>query len=547
MMNDSGAIIVRQEIANSLSSRTELYVDLLDNDLDRTIKLLQEYVNDDDLMKLSTTADILSSAERTNAVLNLKHQMDLLKRSSSMIENAMAFIPLMNRVVESNTNAIADFDAELFDILSAKTNPNSPPLIIWGDRVFIRMPYGYLNQSPLFLLAVEISIKKLSERLNQFTPEGSMAVLMSNEMDWSLSNSGKLNLDKELLAELNMMTLEAVRTINIDNTDFLLANKKSDTIQAQLLMFVPTEQIEGPLKRYRNWVFILFGVAALIVIAFSFSMYRFIHRPLKRLVHSFRQIEQGRFDVSIKYPFNDEFGYLYMRLNAMVKELKKLIQEVYEQQYRARLSELRHLQSQINPHFLYNTFFILYRMGQQEEHESIVRLTKHLGEYFQYITRDDADVVSLTNEVAHARNYTEIQLFRFSNRVDVRFAELPENAEQALVPRLILQPLIENAFKHSLEIKAKGGLLEVDFHIDDSELYIRVEDSGDIDDDTVTLLQSLVNGERDVTATTGLINVHRRLQIHYNGKAELTLDRGQLGGLKVTIRIPLDQEATSHV
>jgi two-component system sensor histidine kinase YesM len=537
-MNEAGADIVRQEIASSLSSRVELYMDILDGDFDRTMRLLREYVNDEDLLKLSTTSEIMPVIERNRSVLRLKQQMDILSRSSAFIKNAMVFIPMMNRVVSSDSNSIADFNDEMFRALSEPMNPLDSPFLNWNNRVFITMPYGYVNNSPLFLIVVEISSAQITTQLKQFALDDSVAVLSSDRMVWSSLGENAPALDNQQRSLLYSAE-EGKRRVLIDNQDHLLSVKKSELLNMKLLMVVPSKKVERPLERYRNWVFAVYGASVLVIIAFSFSMYRIIHRPLMLLVQAFRKIEQGRFDVTVDYPFQDEFGYLYRQLNAMIRELKRLIQEVYEQQYRIRLAELKHLQSQINPHFLYNTFFILYRMAKQDGNERIMNLTKHLGEYFQFITRDDVEQVTLASEAAHSKSYTEIQSIRFSNRIKVRFADVPKEVEQLLVPRLILQPIIENAFVHSLEKRANGGILEIDFLMTDTDLLIRVEDSGGIEDEQVVRLQTLLNGQQDVTVTTGMINVHRRLLIKFGNSAGLRLSKGSLGGLKIIIVIPL--------
>ncbi|MEV5025619.1 sensor histidine kinase [Paenibacillus sp. LPE1-1-1.1] len=544
-MGESGSNIVRAEIANSLASRTELYMDLLDSDFDRTIRLLGEYMYDEDLMKLSTSSEVMPIIERTYSVLRLKNRMDQLNRTSSFVENAMAFIPDMNRVVSSKENSISELDNELFQALSQPQKNVAEPFLVWNGRIFISMPYPGGNELPMFLLAVEISSTQLSSKLKQFTQEASLAALVSNNMEWAVSGEFDRVLGSELPDRLDTVKVDGTEIITLDHVDYLLASKESDILNAKLMMFVPVKQVEKPLERYRNWVFALYGVSVLVIIAFAFGMYRIIHRPLKLLVRSFRRIEQGKFDISIEYPFTDEFGYLYKQLNAMVRELKRLIHEVYEQEYRARVAELRHLQSQINPHFLYNTFFILYRLAKQEENESIARLTNHLGEYFEFITRDGSQEVTLASEVAHAKSYTDIQTIRFSNRIEVRFSEVPKGAEGILVPRLILQPIIENAYEHALEKKAKGGLLEVDIQMTSSELLIRVEDSGGIAEDTLNHLQIMLNSQQDVAESTGLINVHRRLLINYGDKAGLRLSRGDLCGLKVIMVIPLKEEVPS--
>ncbi|WP_337102479.1 sensor histidine kinase [Paenibacillus sp. YIM B09110] len=540
-MGESGSDIVRDEIANSLSSRTELFMDLLDSEFDRTIRQLGEIMYDDDLMKLSTSSEIMPVIERTDAVLRLKNRMDQLSRTSSFVKNSMAFIPSMNRLVSSKENSISDFDTEMFKALSKQQKEYAPPFLIWNDRIFISMPYPGENE-PLFLVAVEISSSQLSSKLRQFTQQAGMAAVVSNDMEWAVSGEFDNLLSKGMPDRLDTFNVKGIQMITLNHVDYLYTSKESGILNAKLMMFVPAEQVEKPLQRYQKWVLALYGVSVIVIVSFSFGIYRLIHRPLKLLVRSFRRIEQGRFDISIEYPFTDEFGYMYKQLNAMVRELKRLIHEVYEQEYRARVAELRHLQSQINPHFLYNTFFILYRLAKQEENESIARLTNHLGEYFEYITRDGTQEVTLESEAAHAKSYTDIQTIRFANRIEVIFSDVPEKAAQILVPRLILQPVIENAYEHALEKMAKGGLLEVDMQMTSSELLIRIEDSGRLEQETLTRMQTMLNSQQDVIESTGLINVHRRLQIIYGGTASLQLSRGDLGGLKVILVIPIKED-----
>ena len=542
-MNEAGSDIVREEIGKSLVSRIELYMDILNNDFEQTIRLQREYMYDEDLIKLSTISEIMPPAERNASILRLKNRMDLLKGSSSFVENAMAFIPALNRIVSSNANAVDEFDSKMFQALTKPDNMFSLPFTVWDDRLFVCMSYPGGEDPQEFLLAVEISKKALTTKLQQIAQDNSMAVLMGSEREWRVASFDDQNMDEQWLRELENIDAgtEPVNNVSLGQKNYLLVSKESSFLNARLNLLTPTVQIEEPLHNYRNWMFILYGVAVLVIIAFSFSMYRIIHRPLKLLVRSFRKIEQGRFDIAIEYQFTDEFGYLYKQLNAMVRELKRLIHEVYEQQYRVRIAELRHLQSQINPHFLYNTFFILYRMAKQEGNENIVRLTKHLGEYFEFITRDGTEEVMLSSEAAHAKSYTELQSIRFSNRIMTTFSEIPKQAEQILVPRLILQPIIENAFVHSLEKKAKGGQLEIDFTITETELAIRIEDSGGVDELDVDRLRLMLNSQQDVTEVTGMVNVHRRLKIKYGNQAGLQLSQGELGGLKIIIIIPIKE------
>ncbi len=174
-------------------------------------------------------------------------------------------------------------------------------------------------------------------------------------------------------------------------------------------------------------------------------------------------MEDGELNNPIEHEQEDEFGFLYNRYNIMLYKLRRLIEQDYKQKLMMQKAELKQLQSQINPHFLYNSFFILNSLAKTEDTERMEQFTSMLGEYFKFITRNEEEHVTLSEEMKHARMYTEIQQLRFSRRIKVQFDELPEEMEHIKVPKLIVQPIIENAFEHSLEKKVDEGLLWVHF------------------------------------------------------------------------------------
>lgn len=151
----------------------------------------------------------------------------------------------------------------------------------------------------------------------------------------------------------------------------------------------------GPLDHYQVYLYLISLCALIVIILFSIYVYRIIHRPLSRLVRAFRKVESGDLQVELTYKSSDEFHYLYAQFNNMVAHLKKLIFEIYEQKIRTQQSELKQLQSQINPHFLYNSFYLLYRMTKAQDFENSTRFTKYLGDYFQYMTRNGSEEVPL--------------------------------------------------------------------------------------------------------------------------------------------------------
>ena len=251
--------------------------------------------------------------------------------------------------------------------------------------------------------------------------------------------------------------------------------------------------------------------------------------------------------MEIKHNYKDEFKNIYKRFNTMVGNLNTLIEQVYKQKIHAQKAELKQLQSQINPHFLYNSFFILNSMSRTGDYENLEIFTMQLGEYFQFVTRSAAEEVPLFMEVDHARIYSEIQIMRFSNRIKMIFEDLPEECRMIHVPRLIIQPIIENAFEHGLERKLENGMLYIGFKSSKSKLSIIVEDNGDyLSELELDRLNDILADKDDDSETTGLINIHRRLQIKFGRESDLSFMRGELGGLKAVISITILEEE-NHV
>lgn len=294
-----------------------------------------------------------------------------------------------------------------------------------------------------------------------------------------------------------------------------------------------------PLKNFYVWVWLFSCVAIGIIIAYAFSAYKYMHKPLLELVRSFHRVEMGDFQVSINHDSNDEFGYLYKRFNDMMKNLNMLIEQVYKQKILAQRAELKNLQTQINPHFLYNSFFVLNTMAHIGD-ENLIPFTRQLGEYFRFITRNSSDFIPLIEEINHAKVYLDIQATRFAKRFQARFMDCPDKFHTILVPRLILQPILENAFKYGIEQKKTNGIISVGFEDNGNKLDIVIEDNGcNMADFDLQTLQMSIAHTGEESEMTGILNIHRRLQLAFGEQSGLDVMRSRLGGLKVVISIKL--------
>jgi two-component system sensor histidine kinase YesM len=161
-----------------------------------------------------------------------------------------------------------------------------------------------------------------------------------------------------------------------------------------------------------------------------------------------------------------------------------------------------------------------------------------LGEYFRFLTRNSSDSIPLIDEINHAKGYLDIQATRFSKRLHTSFMECPAKFHSIKVPRLILQPILENAFVHGIERKAVNGFVSVAFEENGDMLHIIVEDNGnEISDSEIQNLQLTIanaGGEQEIT---GIHNIHKRLQLSFSEGSGLQVMRSGLGGLKAVIKI----------
>ncbi|MEK0313269.1 sensor histidine kinase [Cohnella sp. 56] len=533
----------RADIAKTAASQTAFYLTDLENEIER-IKLLQfGLLEDEDLNKLSLLWDRMRVIERTDKMNSLRNRLYLIQNSSMYIKEVSVYIHPIGRAV-SSVDGVSPLDDERYDAICTVYGRRNTRIVEWRKGLFLgaSKPSGSPQGRPLFVVEIELDQQKLKEALAQFnTYPGSGTLLVTANGGIQLASGSVESFVQEGVLNVGAhgMSDDDVQTRAFGGNQYYTVYAGSDKLNMAIYRFIPSEVIRKPLDKFYTWAW-LFAVAALvIVVLYTMSTYKFIHKPLLRLVKSFRRVENGDLEQVITHASKDEFGYLYSRFNQMVANLRSLIDQAYRQKLMAQRAELKQLQSQINPHFLFNSLFILSTMARTGDMERVEQFTIQLGEYFRFVTRSASDEIPLAQEIHHARTYADIQLLRFSRRIQARFEELPEAAMETIVPRLIVQPIIENAFQHSLERKEENGLIVVRFESEDDQFRIIVEDNGDeLTPEKLSELGAALAGRDEQAETTGLVNIHRRLAITFGENAGVRVARSELGGLQVTLYFP---------
>ncbi|MFC5407556.1 sensor histidine kinase [Cohnella soli] len=542
VMNLYGSASVKTEITNSMLSKVHFYNNTLENEFTRTIKIMREFAGYDDLDLLSNRTEIMSYYEQRGAIRSLQKELSVIKNSSNYIQEASVHIPAIDRTISDDNFGVIRQDE--FEALNVVTNIFESPFIYWQNRLFISLPYPIKSNrlTPDFVVDIEISIPLLKNALLQFTSQTAGNTMLVNFEDgWRIGSDEPEGILKAIdsVIQADDTIAADLHSVTADGQNYLVAFEQSKVLGTTLIMYERERTVLGPLRQYTVWFWMISALTFVVILIVSYSVYRLIHQPLKTLVRAFRKVEQGNLNIAFDYRGRDEFKYLYTQFNTMVQRLQQMIKEVSEQNFRVQHAELKQLQSQINPHFLYNSLFILYRLAKKSRDENQIRFTKYLSDYFQFMTRNSSDNVTLAEEVQHAKNYVEIQKIRFAHQIEVVFGELPPAYAGLMVPRLIVQPLLENAYKYGLEKKETGAKLTVQFAEQQMSLLIRVEDNGGYTDQAlIESLRKKLEAQDAGLETTGLINVHRRLQFQFGSRYGLRIDQGESGEFQVTIRLP---------
>ncbi len=263
-------------------------------------------------------------------------------------------------------------------------------------------------------------------------------------------------------------------------------------------------------------------------------------KPIQTLRSAMRSVRHGDLTVAVEAEGEDELGQLSRSFNAMVSRLHEPMEKSLQDESRRRKAELIALQSQINPHFLYNTLDTVVWMARQRDTEGIFGLVMALTHFFRISLSKGRDFIPLSDELAHVTSYLTIQKVRYQSTLQYQ-VEVEADCMSVLAPKLILQPIVENAIYHGLKLKEQGGVIYIRGRMDGENLMMEVEDTG-----LGMLPERLREVQREMATQSeegngyGLRNIHQRLMLCYGPEYGLRIESEYLLGTVVSFRIPVN-------
>ena len=319
------------------------------------------------------------------------------------------------------------------------------------------------------------------------------------------------------------------------------------------------ESLVGNLDRLRYFIVILMAVCVAVSIVLIIVVVHSMTEPLGRLSDIMNSATgEKNFSAEFEYPYSDEIGKLgksfnYMtekidsliaELNANIEELKEEKETVKQVQLQKRKAELKALQAQINPHFLYNTLNAITWQATDSNVPEIAVLSNSLGKFFRISLSSGREVITIDEELEHVKNYLKIQEIRYKDRLHYDF-EIEEDVEELFTIKLIIQPLVENAIYHGIKEKEGPGHITIRIKREGSEdhrnLAIYVEDDGEgIEEERLAAIrQGLKSGIIDPDGGYGIYNINERLKLYYGTPFGLSIDSTYLKGTSAKITMPI--------
>ncbi|MDQ0171141.1 two-component system sensor histidine kinase YesM [Paenibacillus tundrae] len=352
--------------------------------------------------------------------------------------------------------------------------------------------------------------------------------------------------DNDLLKAISELLLpQEGATLKYDyhtkSENYYVLSRYIEALDTYLITYTRTNDFLKPLDHNRK-VFLISIIAVLTLgLILIFTFYRNYDRNIRLMERKFLQVEQGNHSTRITENTDNEFYVLFRSFNHMVAEIQDLFVSLKTETELRRSAELKQLQAQINPHFLYNSLFFIMSVAKFSP-DAVMRMSKHLAEYYRYLTRLDKHEVTLQEELQFAEHF--LIIMTLSKKIEYAI-DLPSELTSLPLMPLIIQPVVENAIQHGIEGQQGANRVNIDVKQAEEVILIRVSDDGrGLTPDEIQKLETQLDRDTPPEGTrgVGLWNVNRRLKNTYGDRSGLAFSTNDWGGLSVLLMIHVPTE-----
>lgn len=296
-------------------------------------------------------------------------------------------------------------------------------------------------------------------------------------------------------------------------------------------------------RQNKRLVGISLGMMVVVVMLsgyMAFRVARSVSVPIQKLCQMTSKVAEGDFTVQSKVEAEDEISVLTRNFNNMTTEIGILVEDIKKNQENLRMIEVKLLQAQINPHFLYNTLDTIVWLAEAGKKEEVVAMVTYLSDFFRTTLSGGKDIITIQDEKRHIESYLKIQKFRYQDVVDYEI-HMDEDICEVMIPKLMLQPLVENALAHGLRNKRGKGMIVVTGRRRGDKIIFQVKDDGKgMEEEELTRLRQCIadnNNNATDNGGFGIVNVNQRIRSYYGAECGVRFDSEPGKGTTVTVMI----------
>lgn len=414
---------------------------------------------------------------------------------------------------------------------------------------------GYVNDRYAFTLSrylnfnketdhgvvlIEFDFTKIIRQIYQSDlGEGGHIVIFDDNYDVVYSsNPATIEADKEATQKLVLGS----SSVTINNISFNLYISTISNTRWKVAVFTNNSQVYSLLTIFVVLVVIITLILAIIYVAITYLIVKQVTYPLYRLQNEMNKVRDLNYETNRRQlkKGSKEIIQLDATFNEMMIRIRDLASKIVQERDAQRKSELKALQNQINPHFLYNTLDSIIYMIDKGENQKAEEMIVALSKFFRISISRGHNIIPLKDEIEHVRNYLLIQKIRFGEQFSYKIDVAPE-LNKYYVIKLILQPLVENAIEHGLNDNESGGEILINGIEDKYYIILSVKDNGyGINEERLSEIYKSLNDDT-IHQGVGIKNVYQRIKIYYGKEADLKIDSIEDEGTTVSIYIPKEK------
>ncbi len=511
------------------SSYAANYIALYVNKLKNIINLMS--IDADVRNFLASGSEFSINESMENSIDNIEVMIDLILKSNDSIKS-ITIIGKNGNAISSDKNIIFDISDDMMkepwyiDALNNSDVPVFNPIrknkdsmnnILW----VLSISHDIKNQKGenLGVIVFDVKYEVLDKYLKSLSSGNQSDSIIVDE-------KGQIIYYKDADCFINRKCLDKFSsdTENLKEKKDSLIKVNIDETNWQLITISSMNDLLTLKKSFNYMILSIFLISLIFTSIVAFSVITKLLRPLVKLEKHIQKFENSLDEFELEEKVSYEIEILIGYFNEMVRKIKYL-----------REYEIKALHSQINPHFLYNTLDTIIWMAEFEDSEKVIALTKSLANFFRLSLSNGHEMISLENEITHIKEYLFIQKQRYEDKLSYFFNIEDESLLSIKVPKIIIQPIVENSIYHGIKNIPDNGIINIDIYSKNSILFISISDNGAGFSESHKYMKNKTGG-------VGIRNVDKRIKFYYGEKYGVFIEKTEKNkrGTVVTIQLPLE-------